>query len=197
MSETLPNPLPDASAPSKAVVPYDPEIALDICARVAAGDLLKEIAKEPGYPTPTAFHSWVLQHEELATMYFKAREMMGHYFFERMIELANDTSTVNGLDPKRAAVAIGAFGNAAGRLAPRFYSEKAQKVPAIAIQINTTLGMAGATAVETEEGVYHVEAHIVPEGESEPGSDGIGKSPVPAKASARRKAIKAKKGRVG
>ena len=198
MDEALPNPLPDASAPSKAVVPYDPELALDICARVAGGESLSEISEEAGYPKPRIFYTWVARYEELAKLYSQSREMQGHFYFDKAIGLAHDTSAgPNGLDPKRAQVAIVAFFTAAGRLAPRFYSEKAQKVPAIAIQINTTLGMSGATKVEVEEGVYHVEAHIVPEGDGEPGSDGLGKSPVPAKAGPRRKATKAKRGRVG
>ncbi len=200
MSKTLANPLP-AAVPTEvrqqALVPYDPELAMTICERIAGGELMKAICEEDGYPSPTAFHGWILRDETLAKVYGQAREMQGHFYFDRMLEVANETVDGEMLNPKAAAVAIGAYSSAAARLAPRYYSDKAQKVPAIAIQINTTLGLggSGAEAVQSEEGVYTVEAYIVPEGE--PDGESTAKPPVPAKASAKRRESKAKRGRVG
>ena len=157
---TEPNPLPvkaETEHPMTKHV-YEPELALTICAEIGNGITCKAACEKAGIPT-FAFQLWRARYPELAKIYSEARVTQGHGFFDRIIEIAEDVvSGPNGIDPRRAGVAISGFEWVAGRLVPQEYGDKASKVPAVAIQIITTLGMKGASVVE-EEGVYTIEVN--------------------------------------
>jgi len=57
----------DASSPLRAparrrtYVRYDPDLARTICARLAAGELLYGLCREPGMPTPEGIRKWALE----------------------------------------------------------------------------------------------------------------------------------------
>ena len=127
--------------------------------RVAEGETLTKILKDKGMPTPRIFLFWRARYEELAKVYAESRVVQGHGYFDRIIELADQVTRKvddGGIDPRKAQTAISAFQWVAGRLVPQEYGDKGQKTPAIAIQINTTLGVDEGN-VKAEEGSYIIE----------------------------------------
>ena len=53
---------------------YSLEIALLICDRIADGESLVQITKDPVMPKKTAVYEWLLRHKEFAEIYARARE---------------------------------------------------------------------------------------------------------------------------
>lgn len=53
---------------------YNLEIALAICDRIADGESLVQITRDPSMPKKTAVYEWLLRHKEFAELYARARE---------------------------------------------------------------------------------------------------------------------------
>ena len=53
---------------------YNLEIALKICDRIADGESLVQITRDPAMPKKTAVYEWLLRHKEFAELYARARE---------------------------------------------------------------------------------------------------------------------------
>ncbi|WP_340646252.1 hypothetical protein [Phenylobacterium sp.] len=52
---------------------YDRDQVAGLCARVEAGESLRQICKDPGVPSPATLHQWRMRHPEFAQMYAAAR----------------------------------------------------------------------------------------------------------------------------
>lgn len=153
-----PNPLPVKAETEHPMTkfPYEPELALGICARIASGETLTAVCKDLDLPV-WSFQLWRTRYPELGKVYSDARVVQGHGFFDKIAEIAEDVARgPNGIDPRRAGVATSSYQWLASRLNPQEYGDKATKVPPVAVQIITTLGVKGANVIE-EEGVYTIE----------------------------------------
>jgi len=66
----------DSSVVNKGGRPtkYSLEIALLICDRIADGNSLVQICRDPAMPKKTAIYEWLLRHKEFAEIYARARE---------------------------------------------------------------------------------------------------------------------------
>jgi hypothetical protein len=53
---------------------YNLGIALTICDRIADGESLVQITRDPSMPKKTAVYEWLLRHQEFAEIYARARE---------------------------------------------------------------------------------------------------------------------------
>ena len=53
---------------------YNLGIALTICDRIADGESLVQITRDPSMPKKTAVYEWLLRHAEFAELYARARE---------------------------------------------------------------------------------------------------------------------------
>jgi hypothetical protein len=53
---------------------YNLTLALNICDRIADGESLVQITRDPTMPKKTAVYEWVLRHKEFAEIYARARE---------------------------------------------------------------------------------------------------------------------------
>ncbi len=72
----------DGDAPRKRrgrreAVPYDPELGRTICERVAAGELLYELCREPGMPTAQSVGVWARKREDFGLALSQARKAGG------------------------------------------------------------------------------------------------------------------------
>lgn len=158
-SETRKNP---GGRPRKG--DFSDEKLLEICARVATGDTLTAIAKEPGMPSPAHFRTLVMRSPQLRDTWETAKAERPHSLFEQAIDLARElrdtpwdreaTNKVRALQ-----IAIDALRTAAARLAPREYGERPAGQVVVPVQINTSLALDGRPATSGPS-VYQIEAAL-------------------------------------
>src|SRR5215472_7368837 len=96
----------------------------EIMARVAVGETLTKIAKEPGMPSPAQFRAAILRSPALSDAWAEAKAERPHSLFEQAIDLARelrdtdwDRESTNKV--RALQIAIDALRTAAARLAPR------------------------------------------------------------------------------
>jgi len=103
----------------RAYVRYSNAVAERLCARLAAGELLYRIARDPDMPTPEAVAKWAKQKPDFADALLKARreggrpagtrgqpfglcENVAHEIFERLCE--GESLTAIGRDPTMPSI---------------------------------------------------------------------------------------------
>lgn len=69
---------------------YSPEMAERICMRMAEGESVRSICRDPAFPVISTVMLWRLKHEEFSEQYARAREMMLEVRAEEIIEIADD-----------------------------------------------------------------------------------------------------------
>jgi hypothetical protein len=74
------------------MVEYSPALAEAICLRLAGGDSLKKICKEPGMPHKDTVIKWVLKNPEFAEMYRFARDVQAELIGDEILDVAGDSS---------------------------------------------------------------------------------------------------------
>jgi hypothetical protein len=77
--------MPKSNQPSKLT----PELATDICRRLADGENLRAICRDEGTPNERTVGRWALEDEEFAPQYEKARRIGYHSPFDQMHEIAD------------------------------------------------------------------------------------------------------------
>lgn len=147
------------------VTKYTPDLALQICERIAEGDTLKGICDDPQYPSRSTFNRWVVQYPELSRAYAAARELSAHAFEEEALDIARKLSR-EGTDFTSTKVraydtAIGQLRWSASRRNPKTYSERGSVQITVPIQINTSLdlGDGGMVGVEHPD-IYKLDAVV-------------------------------------
>lgn len=118
---------------------FTPEIANEICERIAKGESLRAITsdEESGWlPSETTVRRWLSGSEEwqaeFRRQYAHAREMQAEHFAEEIIEIADATTSVkpDGTvvvhDPNRDRLRIDARKWFAAKVAPKKYGEKVE-----------------------------------------------------------------------
>lgn len=77
----------------RAPVKYTPEIAEEICRRLAAGETLRKICRTPGMPDEAAVRVWALENKEgFAECYARARELGYQVWADEIIDLSDDAT---------------------------------------------------------------------------------------------------------
>lgn len=92
-----------------------------ICQRLALGESLRQICKDPEMPDKVTVLRWKNSFEAFRTQYAHAREEQGDSYFEMGIEVA-----VACEDAAKARLAFDAYKWAAGKLKPGTYGDKVQ-----------------------------------------------------------------------
>jgi hypothetical protein len=135
--------LPEEKIGNSRVAHFSEELGLAICERISKGETLRHICKDPGYPSPTTVHRWVLLHQDFATAYKMAREMSSYSLEDEALDNARliraipgDSSRVRAFD-----IAINQLRWSAGRRNPSVYSDRASVNITVPIQINTSLDL--------------------------------------------------------
>lgn len=104
------------SRPSK----FTPELAAEICDRIAEGESLRAICREDGMPDRRTVLRWLDKDSAFAARCAKARELQADALEEGMAEV--ETLTLAGeLDPKAANVVLSSRRWRAEKLAPKRY----------------------------------------------------------------------------
>lgn len=67
---------------------YSPELAELICFRLASGESLRAIGRDPDMPDKVTMLRWLQKHDDFRTKYTQAREMQAEGEFDEMEELA-------------------------------------------------------------------------------------------------------------
>lgn len=106
---------------------YTPELAEEICERLADGASLRSICRDDRMPDASAVVRWALDPEHpFSQQYARAREAQGYAIAERILDLCEAVQGESGIDAQRAKVAIDGYKWAAGRMAPKAYGDKQQ-----------------------------------------------------------------------
>jgi hypothetical protein len=92
-----------------------------ICQRLALGESLRQICKDPEMPAKITVLRWKNDNEAFRSQYARAREEQGDSYFEMGIEVA-----VACEDAAKARLAFDAYKWAAGKLKPGVYGDKLQ-----------------------------------------------------------------------
>jgi hypothetical protein len=69
---------------------YGPEIAVHICAEIAAGKSMREICRAEAMPDMATVFRWLARHDEFREHYTRARELQADYLAEEILEIADD-----------------------------------------------------------------------------------------------------------
>lgn len=69
---------------------YTKKLAKEICNRIAAGEFVYQIAKDPDMPSPDTIYRWTTEREDFSDLYLEARAKQAHKLFEETINIADD-----------------------------------------------------------------------------------------------------------
>lgn len=113
---------------------YSPELAAEICERIALGESLRAICREDGTPNQATVYRWLDQDEAFREQYARARAKQADTMAEEIVEIAdetwNDTQvTEHGEKPNsewiaRSRLRVDARKWLMSKLAPKKYGEK-------------------------------------------------------------------------
>lgn len=71
---------------------YTPELAAEICERMAKGETLRQICRDDHVPAATTVHGWVKSIEGFSEQYAHAREALIAHWADEIVEIADDGS---------------------------------------------------------------------------------------------------------
>lgn len=118
---------------------YTPEIAAEICERLAAGESLRSICRDPYLPDERTVRRWALDNVEgFSPQYARARDMGLDAVADEMLDIADDGSndwmerndpdnpgwTFNGEHSSRSKLRVDTRKWYLSKLAPKRYGEK-------------------------------------------------------------------------
>lgn len=161
--------LPRTRSGDRFVTAYVPDLALQVCERLAQGETLTKICASEGMPGISTFRRWVVEVPELAEAVGRARELQAHSLFDEALDLAREVRTdkvaVSASRVRAFDVAMNHLRWSAGRLAPQTYSDRALITFVVPVQITTSvdLGQPGVTG-GGEATTYEIAAKVVEEG---------------------------------
>jgi len=69
---------------------FTPQIAAEICARMANGETLRDICLDDHMPHRTTVNDWVLADEDFSRQYARARELQADFWGDECMEIADD-----------------------------------------------------------------------------------------------------------
>jgi len=135
-------PTPEKPFPGKPGRPstFSQEIADEIVRRMIEGESLTDICKGPKMPPRVTVYAWFDRYPEFYQRCARAREALADYLVDQIEDLAKETTEENVQSMK---VKISTKQWRAMKLAPRFYSDKAQ--------IEVTGANGGPVQVETKK----------------------------------------------
>lgn len=101
---------------------YSEQLAGAICERIAEGESVRAISKDPDMPAMSTIFKWLTIHPMFAEQYARARDEQAETLADEITFIA-DTEE----DVQRARVRIDARKWVAGKLKPKKYGEKIQQ----------------------------------------------------------------------
>ncbi len=118
---------------------YTADLAADICRRLAEGETLRAICRDPAMPDKATVLRWLGDGEkaDFRDQYARAREMQADALFDEALEIADDASGDWSTDKdgkkvpdheniQRSRLRVDTRKWAAGKVAPKRYGDKIQ-----------------------------------------------------------------------
>ena len=84
-------------------VRFNSAIAAGICARLAAGETLREICRDRSLPTEQVVRGWAIDRPRFAAAYERAREIGYATLADQLLEIADDASADTCVDDRGRA----------------------------------------------------------------------------------------------
>jgi hypothetical protein len=138
-------------------MPYDEEIAMNICARISEGESLQDICAEEGLPSRRTFNRWVAAEHSLWPAYARAREAQMDCWSDEIIEIADNATDDYILTDdgpvavpemvQRSKLRIETRKWVMSKLASKRYGDK------VGVTVNATVDIADVSDEELEERV--------------------------------------------
>lgn len=116
--------------PAATQVRFSPELADEICQRLAEGESLNQICKLPGFPKRASVMRWLLsdepEHAAFRDSYARAREMQAEVLADETIDIADGTKRIrkSHVAIESARLRIDARKWLAAKLRPKKYGDK-------------------------------------------------------------------------
>jgi hypothetical protein len=98
---------------------YTPELGALICERMASGETLQAICREPGMPDISTIYRWAEAHEDFRASHARARIRQADAFVDGITDIC-DTEE----DPARARVRMDARKWVASKMIPERYGDR-------------------------------------------------------------------------
>ena len=102
---------------------YTPELAREICTRIAGGETLPNICKDEGFPTRVTVYRWTVEHDDFCNAYHEARRGRSVWRADEMDELV-ESLKAGEIDAAPAKVIMDAYRWQAARENPTRYGDK-------------------------------------------------------------------------
>ena len=87
-------------APTGRPSGYTDELAEEICFRMSTGEGLIQICRDDNIPDRRTILRWVANNPDFCHKYTLAREAQADYYFEEMLEIADDPKSDSYIDEK-------------------------------------------------------------------------------------------------
>ncbi len=114
---------PPRNRSAKPGAPYAAGVAIAVCNRIAAGEMLTQISKSPGMPDRRTVWTWTRDNPEFRQMHAQAREMQALGWVEELIELADTVEAEPGAVTK-ARLQIDTRKWVVAKHLPRLYGDR-------------------------------------------------------------------------
>lgn len=102
---------------------YLPEVAADICSKLAEGESLRSVCARPGMPNKATVFRWIGENKEFRDQYEKATESRADAMFEEMLEIVDDVAA-EGAAVAKARLQLDARKWILARMSPKKYGDK-------------------------------------------------------------------------
>lgn len=158
--------LPREKVGSRDLTRYDPDLALQICERVAEGETLKSICIPKGMPARQTFNRWVVNNSTLDRAYRAARALSAHSIEEEALDMARairDMRDAKAQEVRAYEVAMNQMRWSAARRNPAEFSDRASIKLTVPVQINTSIDLAddaSAMGNPNDPGTYTITATV-------------------------------------
>ena len=118
---------------------YTLELADRICERLAAGESMRSVARDPGMPNCSTMFKWIRENEEFSNQYAKAKTESADALVEDMLDIADNEAhqeikvdgklvkVKDGASVAHARLRVDTRKWAASKLKPKKYGEKIQQ----------------------------------------------------------------------
>lgn len=130
---------------------FSPDTALEICSRIAEGETLEAICKEPGMPSRVTFWRWRMLYPDLDRVYTLARQCSAEKIEEEALEMARKLRDMKGwkaTDVMAWRAAMQQFRWSAERRNPAVYGDRGTSGPSVQVVIQTPLEIGQAEAID-------------------------------------------------
>ena len=98
---------------------FTQDVADHICDRLAEGESLRSICREPAFPNKSTVFRWLAANETFRDQYARARESQADAIADEILNIADEAE-----DAAKARLQVDARKWLAGKLRPKIYGDK-------------------------------------------------------------------------